>query len=82
MVITEVNTYVGTITKTVKATDKKDAYVVVAPESEKPTNFKNEFETDDKFEDDDYVLYTYSLKAEGDRVCCHCHQGGRHCHRC
>ncbi len=47
-----------------KATDKKDAYVVVAPESEKPTNFKNEFETDDKFEDDDYVLYTYSLKEK------------------
>ena len=64
VVITEVNTYVGTITKTVKATDKKDAYVVVAPESEKPTNFKNEFETDDKFEDDDYVLYTYSLKEK------------------
>ena len=62
--ITEVNTYVGTITKTVKATDKKDAYVVVAPESEKPTNFKNEFETDDKFEDDDYVLYTYSEDAK------------------
>ena len=64
VVITEVNTYVGTITKTVKATDKKDAYVVVAPKSEKPTNFKNEFETDDKFEDDDYVLYTYSLKEK------------------
>ena len=64
VIITEVNTYVGTITKTVKATDKKDAYVVVAPESEKPTNFKNEFETDDKFEDDDYVLYTYSLKEK------------------
>ena len=64
VVITEVNTYVGTITKTVKATDKKDAYVVVAPGSEKPTNFKNEFETDDKFEDDDYVLYTYSLKEK------------------
>ena len=64
VVITEVNTYVGTITKTVKATDKKDAYVVVAPESEKPANFKNEFETDDKFEDDDYVLYTYSLKEK------------------
>ena len=62
--ITEVNTYVGTIAKTVKATDKKDAYVVVAPESEKPANFKNEFETDDKFEDDDYVLYTYSLKEK------------------
>ena len=64
VIITEVNTYVGTITKTVKATDKKDAYVVVAHESEKPTNFKNEFETDDKFEDDDYVLYTYSLKEK------------------
>ena len=64
VIITEVNTYVGTITKTVKATDKKDAYVVVAPKSEKPTNFKNEFETDDKFEDDDYVLYTYSLKEK------------------
>ena len=64
VIITEVNTYVGTITKTVKATDKKDAYVVVAPESEKPANFKNEFETDDKFEDDDYVLYTYSLKEK------------------
>ena len=64
VVITEVNTYVGTITKTVKATDKKDAYVVVAPESEKPANFKNEFETDDKFEDDDYVLYTYSEDAK------------------
>ena len=64
VVITEVNTYVGTITKTVKATDKKDAYVVVAPESEKPTNFKNEFETDDKSEVDDYVLYTYSLKEK------------------
>ena len=33
------------------------------PTSEKPTTAsRTEFETDDKFEDDDYVLYTYSLK--------------------
>ena len=64
--ITEVNTYVGTINKTVKATDKKDAYVVDRPPRSKPVvaNFENEFETDDKFEDDDYVLYTYSLKEK------------------
>ena len=28
VIITEVNTYIGSINKTVKATDKKDAYVV------------------------------------------------------
>ena len=62
-VITQINTYVGTITKTVKATDKKDAYVVVDPESDMTkVNFKNQFETDEKFDDDEYVLFTYSLK--------------------
>ena len=63
-IITKVNTYVGTITKTVKATDKKDAYVVVAKESAMKAgiSFDNEFETDEKFDDDAYVLYTYSLK--------------------
>lgn len=39
--ITEVNTYVGEISKTVKATSKKDAYVVVIPEGVKPTSMKN-----------------------------------------
>ena len=64
-VITQINTYVGTVTKTVKATDKKDAYVVVDPDGDASpvtSGFKNQFETDDKYEDDDYVLYTYSLK--------------------
>ena len=64
--ITEVNTYVGEISKTVKATSKKDAYVVVIPESEKPHNIKNseEFETTASFDDDAYVLYTYSEDAK------------------
>ena len=62
--ITEINTYIGSINKTVKATDKKDAYVVVTAEGPVVSNFKNEFETDEKFEDDAYVLYTYSLSAK------------------
>ncbi len=66
VVITEVNTYVGEITKTVKATDKKDAYVVVTPESEKPTSFKNEFETDDKFDDDDLCSVHLLRRSQGD----------------
>ena len=64
--ITEVNTYVGEISKSVAATSKKDAYVVVIPESEKPRNIKSseEFETTASFDDDAYVLYTYSEDAK------------------
>ena len=63
--ITQVVTYIGEIAKTVKATDKKDAYVVVTAEGPVPVQgFDNEFETDEKFEDDAYVLYTYSLSAK------------------
>ena len=66
--ITEVNTYVGTIAKSVKATSTKDAYVVVTPEKpisgKAPISANEEFETEAKFEDDAYVLYTYSKDAE------------------
>ena len=65
--ITEVNTYVGTIAKSVKATSTKDAYVVVTPEKpisgKAPISANEEFETEAKFEDDAYVLYTYSKDA-------------------
>ena len=67
-VITQINTYVGTVTKTVKATDKKDAYVVVAPESTVKAGFQNQFETDEKFDDDAYVLFTYSYKDGEDAI--------------
>ena len=66
--ITEVNTYVGTIAKSVKATSTKDAYVVVTPEKpisgKAPISANEEFETEAKFEDDAYVLYTYSKDAK------------------
>ena len=75
VIITQVVTYVGEINKTVKATAKKDAYVVLTPETsangnvtvpmaqDKSRYSKLEYETDEKFEDDTYVLYTYSFKA-------------------
>ena len=66
IVITEINTYTGEISKTVAATDKKDAYVVVALESEKPAGVGGSlnFETDVKFDDETRVLYTYSRDSE------------------
>ena len=66
VIITEVNTWVAEVSKTVAATSKKDAYVVIVPESVKPTGVSGnqEFETDEKFEDDAFVLYTYSQKDE------------------
>ena len=75
--ITQVVTYVGQINKSVAATSKKDAYVVIDTLSStqnvmavpsdltgKTVSKSLEFETDDKFEDDDYVLYTYSQTAD------------------
>ena len=76
VIITQILTYVGEISKTVKATAKKDAYVVIgakvgdnnkdlsAPKSLKGSAHKAlEFETDEKFADETYVLYTYSFKT-------------------
>ena len=60
VLITHVNTWVGTVVKTV---DDDDAtYVVVAPEDVAPAGFggNEKFETNVSFEDDQYVLYTYS----------------------
>ena len=64
-IITHVNTWVGTIVKSVAETDDEAAYVVVAPEKEAPAGFSGneEFETDTEFDDDQYVLYTYSQSS-------------------
>ena len=64
VLITEVHTYVGTVVKTVNATGKRDAYVVINPETVNPGIGNKEFETTQKFEDDSYVLYTYSESAK------------------
>ena len=80
VIITQILTYVGEINKTVKATAKKDAYVVLNTKDSSTTPVANittpvsvkdgshpskyEFETDEKFADETYVLYTYSFKAD------------------
>ena len=64
VLITRVDTYVGTVVKTVDATDKRDAYVVINPETVNPGIGNQEFETEQEFEDDSYVLYTYSESAK------------------
>ena len=64
-IITHVNTWVGTIVKSVAETDDEAAYVVVAPEKVAPAGFSGneEFETNTEFDDDQYVLYTYSQSS-------------------
>ena len=80
VIITQILTYVGEINKTVKATAKKDAYVVLNTKDSSTTPVANvtvpvsvvdgshpskyEFETDEKIADETYVLYTYSFKAD------------------
>ena len=72
VIITLVETYVGTVARTVAARGNRDAYVVIATEytSTNPNSRPDgiggtvEFETDDTFEDDAYVLYTYSDRTE------------------
>ena len=66
VVITMVNTYVGTINHSVAAKGNKAAYVEIAPEDVKPAgvNGIQDFETAESFEDDAYVLYTYSQSAD------------------
>ena len=70
MVITQIVTYIGEVAKTVKATDKRDAYVVIIAKAggnglTRPVAKGTfEYETDETFADDAFVLYTYSVKAE------------------
>ena len=61
-----VNTYVGTINRSVAAKGNKDAYVEIAVEDVKPDGASGveDFETAETFEDDAYVLYTYSQSAD------------------
>jgi len=64
-IITQIVTYYGEVQKTVKATATKDAYIVINPDGTQcPDNFKANFETDEKFEDDAVVYYTFSETAK------------------
>ena len=63
--ITEISTYVGQVNKNVAATAKKDAYVQIATLDRVPGKTGNlDFETDETFEEDSYVQFTYSEAAE------------------
>ena len=70
VVITQIVTYIGEVAKTVKATDKRDAYVVIIAKAggnglTRPVAKGTfEYETDETFADDAFVLYTYSVKAD------------------
>ena len=64
ILVTRIDTYVGTVVKTVDATDSANAYVVINPETPNPGIGNENFETNKTFEDGTYVLYTYSESAE------------------
>ena len=61
--LVEIDTYVGQVDRSVAATKSKDAYIVISTQTEKPNGVSAgtlNYETDEKFEDDAYVLYTYA----------------------
>ncbi len=66
VIIAQVNTYVGTVNRTVDAKGNQNAYVEINLEDVKPdgVNGIEKFETEPEFEDDAYILYTYSQTAE------------------
>ena len=61
-VISQINTYMGEVTSTHKATATKDAYVAVSPKVDGIVTGGN-FETDEAFDAEDLVMFTYSYKA-------------------
>ena len=70
--ITQILTYIGEINKTTAATSKKDAYVdvvtTVDAAGNKPDGASGveKFETDEKFEDEAKVLYTFTERNGGE----------------
>ena len=59
--LVEIETYVGQVSRSVAATSSKDAYIVINTTSVKPVSSGSvNFETNEAFEDDAYVLYTYA----------------------
>ena len=59
LTVIAINTYVGKITASYKASTTKDAYVTFTAK----TGSGSTYETDDSYSKDDIVLYTYSSKA-------------------
>ena len=65
-----INTYVADVTDVEEATAKKDAYITLSLKGDTYTNIlsaEDTFETEG-FDEDDVVLFTYSLKKAGSSV--------------
>ena len=61
LTVIAINTYVGKITASYKASTTKDAYVTFTPKNSGDPG--SSYETDDSYSKDDIVLYTYSYKS-------------------
>ncbi len=56
-----IDTYVGQVSRSVAATSSRDAYIVISTMADaRPVATNVEYETDGKYEDNAYVLYTYA----------------------
>ena len=64
-IITMIDTYLGEVTSTHKASGNRDAYISISPKAE-GVGFGGNFDTEESFDVDDLVLYTYSNKS-GDK---------------
>ncbi len=64
--ITMVNTYVGTVNRTVAASGNQNRHLEITTEAERPTGASGteKFDTLEEFEDDAYVLYTFSIPED------------------
>ena len=64
-VITMIDTYLGEVTSTHKASGNRDAYISISPKAD-GIGVGGNFDTEESFDVDDLVLYTYSNKS-GDK---------------
>ena len=64
-IITMIDTYLGEVTSTHKASGNRDAYISISPKAD-GVGAGGNFDTEESFDVDDLVLYTYSNKS-GDK---------------
>ena len=64
-IITMIDTYLGEVTSTHKASGNRDAYISISPKAD-GVGVGGNFDTEESFDVDDLVLYTYSNKS-GDK---------------
>ena len=65
-IITMIDTYLGEVTSTHKASGNRDAYISISPKADGIVATGGNYDTEESFDVDDLVLYTYSNKS-GDK---------------